>query len=198
MCTSRVSIKLLWCLLNVIFFIQTNVCISLLFSMTSLFHEAIVNMPFWKFLTGFIMHGIHLLEEYEFREAWISSSVRPLVSGTSFATNSTVKPHMPENMKKVPAQTYIYKFYSIYKIRTHYVFIFLHYFLKTFSQLFFFLFLPSGSKLNDNIPAELQLMRKLKAYDIIQEHNQLTKVTRLPAEPFTLMGNIWKIKYNTR
>jgi len=38
-------------------------------------------------------------------------------------------------------------------------------------------------------------MRKLKAYDIIQEHNQLTKVTRLPAEPFTLMGNICKIKY---
>jgi len=42
-----------------------------------------------------------------------------------------------------------------------------------------------------NLPAELQLMRKLKAYDTIQEHNQLTKVTRLPAEPFTLMGNIW-------
>ena len=38
-------------------------------------------------------------------------------------------------------------------------------------------------------------MRKLKAYDIIQEHNQLTKVTKLPAEPLTLIGNIWKIKY---
>jgi len=33
-------------------------------------------------------------------------------------------------------------------------------------------------------------MRKLKAYDIIQEHNQLTKVTKLPAEPLTLIGNI--------
>jgi len=41
-----------------------------------------------------------------------------------------------------------------------------------------------------NLPAELHVMRKLKAYDTIQEHNQLTRVTRLPAEPFTLMGNI--------
>lgn len=48
------------------------------------------------------------------------------------------------------------------------------------------------------MPVELQVMRKLKAYDTIQEHNQLTKVTKLPAEPFTLIGNIWKMKYNTR
>jgi len=51
-------------------------------------------------------------------------------------------------------------------------------------------------RVNVNLPAELQLMRKLKAYDTIQEHNQLTKVTRLPAEPFTLMGNIWGPKKN--
>lgn len=34
-------------------------------------------------------------------------------------------------------------------------------------------------------------MKKLKVYDIIQEPSQLTKVTRLPAEPFILIGNIW-------
>jgi hypothetical protein len=45
-------------------------------------------------------------------------------------------------------------------------------------------------KIKTNIPVELQVMRKLKAYDIIQEHNQLTKVTKLPAEPLTLIGNI--------
>jgi hypothetical protein len=45
-------------------------------------------------------------------------------------------------------------------------------------------------RLKANIPVELHVMRKLKAYDIIQEHNQLTKVTKLPAEPFTLIGNI--------
>lgn len=39
----------------------------------------------------------------EFMEACISSKVRPLVSGTSFATNITVKPHTAENMKNVPA-----------------------------------------------------------------------------------------------
>ena len=39
-------------------------------------------------------------------------------------------------------------------------------------------------------PAELQSIRKLKAYDTIQEPNQLTNVTRLPAEPFMFMGNI--------
>ena len=37
-------------------------------------------------------------------------------------------------------------------------------------------------------PAELQSIRKLKAYDTIQEPNQLTNVTRLPAEP-TLDNN---------
>ena len=40
------------------------------------------------------------------------------------------------------------------------------------------------------LPAELQSIRKLKAYDTIQEPNQLTNVTRLPAEPFMFMGNI--------
>jgi hypothetical protein len=35
-------------------------------------------------------------------DACISSRARPLVSGTSFATNRIVKPEMPENMKNVP------------------------------------------------------------------------------------------------
>jgi uncharacterized membrane protein YkgB len=39
----------------------------------------------------------------EFREAWISSSVLPLVSGTNLATNSMVIKLAAENMKKVPA-----------------------------------------------------------------------------------------------
>lgn len=34
---------------------------------------------------------------------WISSSVLPLVSGTSFATNSTVTKLAAENRKNVPA-----------------------------------------------------------------------------------------------
>lgn len=38
----------------------------------------------------------------EFIDNCISSKVRPLVSGTSFATNITVKPHTAENMKNVP------------------------------------------------------------------------------------------------
>ena len=85
--------------MNAIFFIQTNVCIAF-----SLFFQ-------WKSLHlensyCFIMHVIHFFEEeYELKEAWISSNVRPLVSGTSFATNSTVKPLMAEKMKKVPGQT---------------------------------------------------------------------------------------------
>ena len=36
-------------------------------------------------------------------DACISSSVRPFVSGTNFATNKTVKKLMLANMKKVPA-----------------------------------------------------------------------------------------------
>jgi hypothetical protein len=35
--------------------------------------------------------------------SWISSSVLPLVSGTSLATNSIVAKLAAENMKKVPA-----------------------------------------------------------------------------------------------
>ena len=46
----------------------------------------------------------YLFKETGFIDACISSSVRPLVSGTSFATNRTVKPHMLANMKNVPGK----------------------------------------------------------------------------------------------
>lgn len=39
----------------------------------------------------------------EFMEAWISSRVLPLVSGTSRSTNTTVRPQMLAKMKNVPA-----------------------------------------------------------------------------------------------
>ena len=35
-------------------------------------------------------------------DSCISSSTRPFVSGTSFATDKTAKPHMPMYMKNVP------------------------------------------------------------------------------------------------
>jgi Iap family predicted aminopeptidase len=41
----------------------------------------------------------------EFSESWISSSVLPLVSGTSLATNSIVAKLAAENMKNVPVGT---------------------------------------------------------------------------------------------
>ena len=45
-----------------------------------------------------------LLVDRGFIAAWISSKVLPLVSGTNFATNKTVKPQMLENMKKIPSK----------------------------------------------------------------------------------------------
>ena len=39
------------------------------------------------------------------------------------------------------------------------------------------------------LPAELHSIIKLKLYVIIQEHDQFTKDTRLPAEPLIWMGN---------
>jgi len=39
-------------------------------------------------------------------------------------------------------------------------------------------------------PAELHSNKKLKVYETTQEQNQLTKLQRVPAEPFTFMGNI--------
>ena len=40
------------------------------------------------------------------------------------------------------------------------------------------------------IPAELKSMKKLKENEIIQDPNQLTNDTRLPADPFMFIGNI--------
>lgn len=47
---------------------------------------------------------IHLSAQKGLNEACISSSVRPLVSGTNLATNRTVMPHTPQNSKNVPEQ----------------------------------------------------------------------------------------------
>lgn len=39
------------------------------------------------------------------------------------------------------------------------------------------------------LPGELQLIRKLKVYETIQAPNHATKTTKLPAVPFTFIGN---------
>lgn len=48
-------------------------------------------------------------------EAWISSKVRPLVSGTNRSTNTTVSPQMLAKMKNVPASSL--KFYISEKLQ---------------------------------------------------------------------------------
>lgn len=45
------------------------------------------------------------------------------------------------------------------------------------------------------LPNELHLIRKLKASETAQEPNQCTRVTKLPAAPFTFIGNIYNGKY---
>jgi hypothetical protein len=55
----------------------------------------------------FLVYTIRLIPEEtgakdEFMDAWISSRVLPLVSGTSRATNKTVSPQMLANIKNVP------------------------------------------------------------------------------------------------
>lgn len=44
-------------------------------------------------------------------DACISSKLFPLVSGTSFATKATVKPHMPDIIKNVPVVWLQHLFY---------------------------------------------------------------------------------------
>jgi hypothetical protein len=44
-------------------------------------------------------------------DACISSSTRPFVSGTSFATDKTAEPHMPMYMKNVPESGIAQKFF---------------------------------------------------------------------------------------
>jgi len=51
-----------------------------------------------------LINGGNLLSLYELMQAWISSKVFPLVSGTTFATNRIVKREHPAYKKKVPAQ----------------------------------------------------------------------------------------------
>lgn len=46
---------------------------------------------------------------YELKEAWISSSVFPFVSGTTFATNTTVAAQNPAYIVNVPVKKKNYK-----------------------------------------------------------------------------------------
>ena len=126
--------------------------------------------------------SVYLFAVIGFNDAWISSSVRPFVSGTNFATNTTVNPHMIENVKNVPAQA----------ITNKTIFSFVYNFSKPNIETHLMFYICLKCRSIKMLPAELKSMRKLKANETIQEPNQLTRVTRLPAEPFTFIGNIWK------
>ncbi|WVY93252.1 hypothetical protein V8G54_032340 [Vigna mungo] len=122
-----------------------------------------------KWIQKNLINGGNFLSLYELMQAWISSRVFPLVSGTNFATNRIVKRENPAYKNKVPAQRktkqhkYIYNRHK--KLRMHVL----------------------------CLPGELQLIRKLKVYETIQAPNQFNKTTKLPAVPFTFMGKICEI-----
>lgn len=102
----------------------------------------------------------------------ISSSVRPLVSGTSNAVNRTDTPEMTANIENVPvsiANMDLYKHENTATKRKE---------------------LEGGSG-SIQIPVVLHCIMKLKAYVIIQLQHQWIKATRLPADPLTFIGNIW-------
>ena len=61
-------------------------------------------------ISTIIKESLVYLTKDGFIAVCISSSVCPLVSGTSFATNRTVKPDMLANMKNVPDQKWSEKF----------------------------------------------------------------------------------------
>lgn len=107
----------------------------------------------------------------EIMDACTSSRVRPLVSGTSFVMNTIVKPHTLANTKNVPDT-------NRFRTRNHHLKN--HQLERRRGQL--------------NSPAELHCARKLNEYVTIQEPNQFTRVTRLPAKPFVFIGNIWNFK----
>ena len=46
------------------------------------------------------------------------------------------------------------------------------------------------------VPEELHSIEKLKMYVTIQEHKEVDKAIRLPAEPLMFIGNIWKWKFS--
>jgi hypothetical protein len=89
-----------------------------------------------------------------------------LVSGTSFAMKTTPKPQILAYMKNVPEKACT----SQSSIRT----------LDNTKEV----------RSDEASPAELHLNKKLNVYETIQEQIQLTKLQRVPAEPFTFMGNI--------
>jgi len=124
-------------------------------------------------------------------EAWISSRVLPLVSGTSRSTNTTVSPQMLAKMKNVPAfrpsHTQIYissEFRSCCRVMKLPASMFMRVLVcYTLTKILFHL-------VNLELPYEFHTRRKLKAYETIHEPSQLTSVTRLPAAPFMFMGKI--------
>ena len=102
-------------------------------------------------------------------DACISSRARPLVSGTSFATNITVKPEMTEKMKNVPEVAMWTP-----TINSH-----------TREQE-----RGKGIIKGIGIPSEFHSIMKLKVNVTIQQQDQFTKLNTLPAVPLTFMGNI--------
>lgn len=92
-----------------------------------------------------------------------------MVSGTTFATNTIVNPPAIANMKKVPEREKKLCYYIDNIIKTP---------------------REREREMYQVIPSELQSIRKLKAYEIIQVPNQLTAVTRLPPNIFMFIGNI--------
>lgn len=61
-------------------------------------------------------YNFHL--SWELIEAWISSSVFPFVSGTTLATNSTVRAQDPEKTKKVPGKIR-YQLNTVFMCKEH-------------------------------------------------------------------------------
>lgn len=57
-----------------------------------------------KWIQKNLINGGNFLSLYELMQAWISSNVFPLVSGTNFATNRIVKRENPAYKNKVPVQ----------------------------------------------------------------------------------------------
>lgn len=105
-------------------------------------------------------------------DAWISSKVRPFVSGTNFTTNTMIKLHTAANTKKTPGKGIMQQF-----IRWDASCITANWHSKHELAL---------------LPAELHWNKKLNAYVTIQELNQFPNVTRLPPVPFMFIGKIWR------
>lgn len=115
-------------------------------------------------------------------EDWISSSVFPFVSGTTFATNSTVRAHDPENTKNVPETENIhYHMVSGDEMHSH---------RRPYYLSRAYVYDMCASNWDSLLPVVLQLIKKLKVYETAQAPSQFTRTTRLPARPFICIGKI--------